>query len=139
VFCVLSVLSVPLHELSPQHILIGPGDVACAIYESLHVSREVRKIGRTAYDHAITLNHFGSPICLHKRCFSMLCPSYVNPLYRKLSNGSNIVRNLIDFYEAWGKPEKADEWRGKLPRKDGQWDLEDNARRTCFAWVDLAT
>jgi hypothetical protein len=24
--------------------------------------------------------------------------------------------NLIDLYEAWGKPEKADEWRAKLPR-----------------------
>lgn len=23
--------------------------------------------------------------------------------------------NLIELYEAWGKPEKADEWRKKLP------------------------
>jgi len=24
--------------------------------------------------------------------------------------------NLIDLYEAWGKPEKAAEWRAKLPQ-----------------------
>jgi len=24
--------------------------------------------------------------------------------------------NLIDLYQAWGKPEKAEEWRAKLPR-----------------------
>jgi hypothetical protein len=23
--------------------------------------------------------------------------------------------NLIELYEAWGKPEKAEEWRAKLP------------------------
>jgi len=26
--------------------------------------------------------------------------------------------NLIDLYEAWGKPEKADEWRAKLPQTE---------------------
>jgi hypothetical protein len=25
------------------------------------------------------------------------------------------MKNLIDLYEAWGKPEKAKEWRAKLP------------------------
>ena len=25
--------------------------------------------------------------------------------------------NLIDLYEAWGKPKKAEEWRAKLPKK----------------------
>jgi hypothetical protein len=24
--------------------------------------------------------------------------------------------NLIELYEAWGKPEKAEEWRAKLPQ-----------------------
>jgi hypothetical protein len=26
--------------------------------------------------------------------------------------------NLIDLYEAWGKPEKAKEWRAKLPKTE---------------------
>jgi hypothetical protein len=25
---------------------------------------------------------------------------------------------VIDLYEAWGKPEKANEWRAKLPQKE---------------------
>jgi len=28
--------------------------------------------------------------------------------------------NLIELYEAWNKPEKAEEWRAKLPRKEGK-------------------
>jgi hypothetical protein len=28
---------------------------------------------------------------------------------------SNIIYNLIEFYEAWNKSEKAEEWRAKLP------------------------
>ena len=27
---------------------------------------------------------------------------------------------LIELYEAWGKPEKAEEWRAKLPRQEGE-------------------
>jgi hypothetical protein len=26
--------------------------------------------------------------------------------------------NLIELYEAWGKPEKAEQWREKLPQKE---------------------
>jgi len=26
--------------------------------------------------------------------------------------------NLIELYEAWDKPEKADEWRAKLPQTE---------------------
>jgi hypothetical protein len=26
------------------------------------------------------------------------------------------IKNLIGLYEAWDKPEKAEEWRGKLPK-----------------------
>ena len=29
------------------------------------------------------------------------------------------IRNLIGLYEAWGKPQQAEEWRAKLPRKEG--------------------
>jgi tetratricopeptide (TPR) repeat protein len=29
------------------------------------------------------------------------------------------VTNLIALYEAWDKPEKADQWRAKLPREQG--------------------
>jgi hypothetical protein len=28
------------------------------------------------------------------------------------------MNNLIDLYEAWNKPEKADEWRAKLPQTE---------------------
>ena len=37
------------------------------------------------------------------------------------------INNLIELYEAWGKPEKAEEWRAKLPRKKG---TEDNRKGT---------
>jgi hypothetical protein len=26
--------------------------------------------------------------------------------------------NLIELYEAWGKPEKANQWRAQLPQRD---------------------
>ena len=29
-----------------------------------------------------------------------------------------VMQLLIQFYESWGKPEKADEWRAKLPEKE---------------------
>jgi len=28
------------------------------------------------------------------------------------------INKLIDLYEAWGKPEKAEAWRAKLPRAE---------------------
>jgi len=28
------------------------------------------------------------------------------------------LNNLIELYEAWGKPEKAEEWRAKLPKTE---------------------
>jgi len=28
------------------------------------------------------------------------------------------LNNLIDLYEAWNKPEKANEWRAKLPQTE---------------------
>ena len=28
------------------------------------------------------------------------------------------MKDLIDLYEAWGKPEKAKEWRAKLPQTE---------------------
>ena len=28
------------------------------------------------------------------------------------------LNNLIDLYEAWNKPEKAEEWRAKLPQTE---------------------
>ena len=28
--------------------------------------------------------------------------------------------NLIELYEAWDKPEKAEEWRAKLPHEEGK-------------------
>ena len=28
------------------------------------------------------------------------------------------IKNLINLYEFWNKPEKAEEWRAKLPQKE---------------------
>jgi len=28
------------------------------------------------------------------------------------------MRNLIEIYEAWDKPEKAEEWQAKLPQTE---------------------
>jgi hypothetical protein len=28
------------------------------------------------------------------------------------------MNNLIELYEAWNKPEKAAQWRAKLPQRD---------------------
>jgi hypothetical protein len=28
------------------------------------------------------------------------------------------LNNLINLYEAWGKPEQAQEWRAKLPKTE---------------------
>jgi hypothetical protein len=28
------------------------------------------------------------------------------------------MNNLIEFYKAWNKPEKAKEWRAKLPKTE---------------------
>jgi hypothetical protein len=30
----------------------------------------------------------------------------------------NSWRTLIELYEAWGRPEKAEEWRAKLPQTE---------------------
>ena len=30
----------------------------------------------------------------------------------------NFINNLVQLYEAWGKPEKAEEWRAKLPQTE---------------------
>jgi hypothetical protein len=32
------------------------------------------------------------------------------------------MNNLIDLYEAWNKPEKAKEWRAKLPQMEAVWE-----------------
>jgi len=39
-------------------------------------------------------------------------------IYGTESSGTiNHLKNLIKLYEAWGKPEKAEQWRARLPRK----------------------
>jgi hypothetical protein len=35
-----------------------------------------------------------------------------------LSATCNSRRNLINLYEAWGKPEKAEQWREELPQTE---------------------
>jgi hypothetical protein len=41
-------------------------------------------------------------------------PSRARLFYRESIDDSNILRTPIDFYKAWSKPEKANEWREKL-------------------------
>jgi len=36
-------------------------------------------------------------------------------LYREPTDDSNILHTPLDLYESWNKPEKAKEWRAKLP------------------------
>ncbi|MBA7716706.1 hypothetical protein ES703_125782 [subsurface metagenome] len=44
----------------------------------------------------------------------------IQRIYGTESSGTiNHLKNLIKLYEAWGKPEKAEQWRAKLPRKEG--------------------
>ena len=30
------------------------------------------------------------------------------------------LNKLVELYEAWGKPEKAEEWRAKLPTEEAE-------------------
>jgi hypothetical protein len=39
-------------------------------------------------------------------------------LYRELADDSNILRTAVKLYEACGKPEKAEQWRAKLPQTE---------------------
>jgi hypothetical protein len=41
-------------------------------------------------------------------------------LYRESIDDSNILRISVDLYQAWNKPEKAEEWRAKLPQSDSK-------------------
>jgi len=41
-------------------------------------------------------------------------PSRAILFYRESTDDSNILRTLIESYEAWNKPEKAEEWKAKL-------------------------
>jgi tetratricopeptide (TPR) repeat protein len=42
----------------------------------------------------------------------------IQKLGRQYQDTKESLNNLIDLYEAWGKPEKADEWRAKLPQAE---------------------
>ena len=33
------------------------------------------------------------------------------------------MKDLIDLYEAWNKPEKAEEWPAKMPQTEAEWKL----------------
>jgi hypothetical protein len=47
---------------------------------------------------------------------------------RRLKLGNNhshtleLLNNLIELYEAWNKPEKANEWRAKLPKTEAVYE-----------------
>jgi hypothetical protein len=38
--------------------------------------------------------------------------------YETTSKTIESIKNLIDLYEAWNKPDKAVEWRAKLPKTE---------------------
>jgi len=42
------------------------------------------------------------------------------------STYTGVAENLIELYEAWGKPEKAEEWRAKLPHMENNKSGEKN-------------
>jgi len=44
------------------------------------------------------------------------CQKVLTILYQELSNDS--ITTLIELYEAWNKPEKAEEWRAKLQQSE---------------------
>ena len=37
---------------------------------------------------------------------------------RRTQDTRQVAQNLIDLYEAWNKPEEAEEWRTKLPKSE---------------------
>jgi len=49
-------------------------------------------------------------------------------LGEKAPSTLSCLRNLIELYEAWDKPEEADQWRAKLPR--GEQTDSESQRRT---------
>jgi len=38
--------------------------------------------------------------------------------YRKPTDDSNTLRTLINLFKTWNEPEKAEQWRAKLPQRD---------------------
>ena len=48
----------------------------------------------------------------------------------KRPHTQEFLNHLIELYEAWDKPEKAEEWRAKLPDVQGQLGPEDSRQKT---------
>jgi len=45
-------------------------------------------------------------------------PNQATLFYRGSTEDSNILRNPIDLYEAWNKPEEIEKWRVRLPKEE---------------------
>ncbi len=50
----------------------------------------------------------------------------IQKLSRQHPDTIESLNNLIELYEAWGKPEKAEEWRAKLPHMENNKSGEKN-------------
>jgi hypothetical protein len=46
------------------------------------------------------------------------CTSELSLEHPHTLDSLNLLKNLIELYKAWGKPEKAEEWRAKLPQTE---------------------
>jgi tetratricopeptide (TPR) repeat protein len=47
------------------------------------------------------------------------------------------LNNLIDLYEAWNKPEKAEKWRAKLPQTEATIERHINTKIAPFSLAKL--
>ena len=78
-------------------------------------------------DHPITLKSKSEVTVLYKE---QALYDIAEPLFLKVVEGRRLIlgdthphtieswNNLIDLYKAWNKPEKANQWRAKLPQEN---------------------
>ncbi len=65
--------------------------------------------------------------CISRTPYLLLLLKAVNGRHLKLSDKHprtlDSLNNLIELYEAWGKPEKAEKWRAKLPDAETEFSV----------------
>ena len=47
------------------------------------------------------------------------------------------IDNLIELYEAWNKPEKAQEWQAKLSQTEAKEEWQEIPNMILFSWENL--
>ena len=58
----------------------------------------------------VMMNRTASPYVTHST-------EHLRPEHR-VGTGIMVIERLVELYEAWGKPDKVAEWRGKLEDAD---------------------